>query len=220
MFRKLLLGALCALLPTVALAAAPYNVVGPSVYTTDTTPLTPNNYYVQRLDPQAQTLINALNPLPTFGITLGKHDKLDVAITNATTAYTTGNVVGGVLYLGGMSRQNMGAVTLQNVTLDVAKTDASTYTLYVFTHYPYWSTFNDKAAPSINSADWDYVADVVPLTGGLSGLGTHTVFINRTLNDVLIPAENKSLYGVLVVTGTPTYANTQSLQLTLGFTQD
>lgn len=220
MFKKILLGALCALLPISAMAAAPYQGAGSALYTTDTTPLTPGTINPQRLDSLGQTYVNALSPLSIFGTVLGNHRKLDIPITNSTSAYVSGYSVGGPLYFGGMSRLPMSPVVLNEVTLDIAKADTSTYTLYILSHYPTWSSFTDHAAPSINSADWNYVIDKVSLTGGVSGLGAHTILINDTLNDVLVPAENQSLYGVLVVTGTPTFANAQSLQLTLGYSQE
>ena len=216
--KRLLLFALGCLLPAIAGASAPLTGSGGSYYTTDLTPLTSGSLNPPRLDAAGQTLVSSLYPLQTQAV--GTDLDVVVPLTNSTLAYVTGYVVGGVLTLGWVTRTNISASRLVDVKLVIAKADASTYTLYLFDHYPTWSTFNDHATPVINSADWNGLIDVISLTSPNSGLGVHTFYENRVLGEILTPAESRNLFGVLTVTGTPTFANTQSLQITLGFSQD
>lgn len=149
----------------------------------------------------------------------------EVCVTPTVTAgsaYTTGNVVGGLIALPNMVRPNPGSGVLQAVRLtSKSNQSASEFDVTFFSSQPTASTWTDKAAPAIAAGDVPLVQPPVklPTTNAFIGLGTHTVY---GVGGILRPIKlaQKTLYAVITVVGTPTFPTTSDLQLCASVQQD
>lgn len=136
----------------------------------------------------------------------------------ASSQYTAGNVVGGLLTFAAAVDAQLSGVLL-SVTVVAKSAQTTGYKLYLFSQNPTNSTWTDKTAPAINVADLPYLIDVVTLGGSDSGLGTMTINATDGINRSLVLGTT-SLYGILVCTGTPTYTSTTGLFITVSVLKD
>jgi hypothetical protein len=135
----------------------------------------------------------------------------------ASSAYTAGNVVGGLITLpSAFLSTNSGilhAVRLTSKSVQTAEFDVTFFSAVPAT------TFTDKTAPSIVAADVLLAQPPIKLTNNFSGLGTHTVYgadaISRPVNEV-----GASAYAVITTPGTPTFASASDLQLCAAWLED
>jgi hypothetical protein len=146
-------------------------------------------------------------------------------VVTASSAYTAGNQVGGLLTFNGALNQ-LGQAILQSVTISTKSVQTTGFKLYVFTANPTNTTWADKTTPSIAAADLPALAGYVTLSTSDSGLGTMSVYeldgiakaiANADLNtsQVTQTSSGEPLYGILVTTGTPTFASTSDLTVTV-----
>ena len=153
-------------------------------------------------------------PVSPYGLT--SQTQVNPTIT-ASSAYTAGYVVGGKLTFSNVVRGTSGVV--QSVSIACKSVQTSGFKLYLFTTNPSNSTWADKTAPSINSADVPYLLDVINLSAYDSGLGTMTLYtsdnVGRAFN-----AASSNLYGVLVTTATPTFASSSDLFIDIVVLED
>ena len=151
-------------------------------------------------------------------VTVGGTSKVTVSPVITAGAYTTGNLVGplmtfanalGVLQSGVLQSIRVASKTVQSAAL----------TLHVFDTNPTNTTWTDKTAPGINVADIPYLVGSYPLGGASSPLGTHTIWnldgIGKGIN-----AASTSLYGILTVTGTPTFGSTSDISVSINCLKD
>jgi hypothetical protein len=146
--------------------------------------------------------------------------KVSVTPTITTTAYTTGFVVGGKLSFLGAARTK----TKTGWVVSAAIADKSTTT----SDMELWLYDTDLAAAVANNTAFaPTVADNLNCIGIIS-FGSATRFAASangmkvtTFSPIpfLIPT-GTTLYGVLVVRGTPTFVGTSDLTITLGISQD
>ncbi len=149
----------------------------------------------------------------------GKTAKIATALTvTASSAYTTGNVVGGKITFSS-ALLTAGSGVLESISLRSKSVQTATFTLFLFDSNPTNTTWTDKTAPSINVADIPFLVGAYQLSSYSSGLGTHTIY---TLNGIsqALAAGATTLYGILVVAGTPTFTATTDLTVVLGILQD
>jgi hypothetical protein len=131
----------------------------------------------------------------------------------ASSAYTSGNVVGGLLtFTNALNSVNQGV--LQNIVVTSKSVQTAGLKLYVFSAMPSNTTFTDKTAPSINAADIDALVGVYTLGTADSGIGTATLYQLDGIGKAIL-GTSQNLYGVLVTTGTPTLASTTDLKVKL-----
>ena len=136
----------------------------------------------------------------------------------ASSAYITGQVVGGVLTFANMLPASL-LGRVQAVYIAVKSQQIYGLTLFLFNANPSSSTFTDKALPAISIADVPkQIGPPIPLQpyGGLSG--SNTVYGASGLGITVLGA-GASLYGVLLTQGTPTFASSVDLTVTLGVVQ-
>jgi hypothetical protein len=162
--------------------------------------------------------INSSGQASTLPTTRSTAVTLQPTVTAA--AYSANNCVGGLLTFTNAFGAAQSGV-LESVTLSL-KTGSVTagFKLYLFNANPSNTTWTDKASPSINAADvGKLIGPPLSLTAYDNGLGTHTLYgidgIGRQLSSA-----NTSLYGVLVTTGTPTFASTSDVYITVQILQD
>lgn len=137
----------------------------------------------------------------------------------ASSAYASGNVVGGLLVLPNMVRLTGGTAILQKVVVDFKTTQTAQLDLVLFANNPTGTTFTDKAAFSLAAADFNRVIGTVHITDCTS-LGTPSVCQASGLALPIQGQGSTTVYGVLVTRGTPTYGSTSDIQLILQALQD
>lgn len=149
----------------------------------------------------------------------GKTAKIAVTPTiTSGSAYTTGNVVGGKLTFSS-ALLTAGSGVLESISIRCKSVQTATFLLALFDSNPTNTTWTDKTAPSINAADIPFLVGIYQLASFSSSLGTHTIYNLNGISQTLA-AGATTLYGVLVVTGTPTFASTSDITAVLGILQD
>ena len=139
-------------------------------------------------------------------------------VTSAS-AYTTGNVVGGLLTFANAVQSGPLSGVLESVTLAIKSTQTASFKLYLFSSAPS-TTFTDKTAPAIGTGDAAKLLDVITLSGGDSGLGANTtLYVADNIGKSLVLA-GTALYGVLTVIGTPTFTTTSDVVVTASILKD
>ena len=153
-----------------------------------------------------------------IGSVLGRTSAPSVTPAISTSAYSAGNVVGGLLaFTNAVDAAQSGL--LENATLNILSVQTAAFTLYLFSANPSASTFNDKAAPNIAAADVPKLIDAISLATPLSGLGTHTLYAADSIGRAVVLAAT-TLYAVLITTGTPTFASASDVTVSLGIIED
>jgi hypothetical protein len=136
-------------------------------------------------------------------------------VTPAITAgaYTAGQEVGGLMTfpVGGASG------ILESIRVTCASVQTTTLKLYIFDANPTNSTWTDHSTPAINAADIPFLRGVFTLASPDSGLGTHTIWNMEGIAASFVAA---TLYGVMIVVGTPTFASTSGITVKLGIIDD
>jgi hypothetical protein len=142
-----------------------------------------------------------------------------VTPTVSTSAYVAGYEVGGLLTF---SNAFAAAASGQLSSIYITTKDVQTagFRLYVFKAAPSNSTWTDHAAPAINAADIPNLVGVYALASPDSGLGTVTIYNLDGIGKSIATGAGTTLYGVLVTTGTPTFASTSDISINLSTIQD
>jgi hypothetical protein len=175
-----------------------------------TTPGTTNGVQINAALPAGANIVGSL---------LGRTSAPSVTPTvTASSAYSAGNVVGGLLSFANAVDAALSGV-LQRVTLNCKSVQTAGFKLYIFSANPSASTFTDKTAPAIAAADIGKLVDIISLGFPDSGLGTHTLYVSDCVGDALVLAAS-SLSAVLVTTGTPTFAGSSDISVSLGILKD
>lgn len=140
-------------------------------------------------------------------------------VTVTAGAYTPGFVVGGLLSLAGASRVNAGSGTIQNALVTVKTALNQPYDVFFFNTNPTNSTFTDNAALAINVADLPSLAGIVHCTDLVSG-GTPQIL--QSINQVgfKLSASATTLYAVIVIRGSQSFASTSAVSLIVDILQD
>lgn len=164
-------------------------------------------------------LVALAQTLVTQGVTV-VNPVTDTAVTPtvALTAYSAGNVVGGLLrftnVFGGSLRG-----TLTDLLVKCKSVQTTGYTLFLFNQNPTHTTWTDKAAPAINAADIPYLLGAWALGAANSGLGTETTNQLNNIN-AAISANSQDLYGILTCVATPTYLSASDITVSVRVLQN
>lgn len=144
-----------------------------------------------------------------------------VAVTPAVTAaaYTSGKVMGGVMTFPNLLAPTTFQGLLESIELKFkASAQTSGFYVAIFSASP-TGTFTDNAAPAINAADTASLLGVYHLTGGLSVLGTHTIFNMDGIAKDIVGASS-TLYAVVVTdAASAALASTSDMTLALAVLQ-
>jgi hypothetical protein len=142
------------------------------------------------------------------------------AITVTAGAYHANDDVGGVLTLANAARVSGKGTTLTRVSiLDAANQKAQLEMLF-FGATPADSTFTDNAAPVIHANDVaKFVGRVTVYASDYLVVGAKAVACIANIGLAMIPAAT-SLFYVILTPGTPTYAATGDLGISLAFYRD
>jgi hypothetical protein len=139
--------------------------------------------------------------------------KSTLNLTVATSAYTDGDVVGGLLSFDVSGLSVNGGILNKIVMID-EDSQAEPYKLYLFNAQP--TTIADDAAYAPLIADLQKLNAVVSIAAGdYTTINSMDYVLKSDINEVIHSSTN-TLYGYLVATGgTPDYTNADTLQITL-----
>jgi hypothetical protein len=166
--------------------------------------------------------MSVLNPNPQatypaqHAITRTAQVQLNPVITTAS-AYTALNCVGGKLVFANIAGPQQSGI-IQNVTVACKTTQTTGYKLYLFTGNPGVTTIVDKATPALSNTDLPYLMDVITISTADNSL-TGTINTTDNIGRAFVSVD-RNLYGILVVSNTPTYTGNNDLYVTLTVLQD
>lgn len=139
-----------------------------------------------------------------------------VAPTVTASAYTAGNVIGGIITFASILDSVRFAGILQSITVKFkGATVSGNITVNVFKVSPSNGTYTDKTAPTWNAADMVNLLGSYVLSTPVSNLGTMTVY-NLDGIGKAVQGASQSLFVVATVGGTPTPASTSDMTIELG----
>jgi hypothetical protein len=130
----------------------------------------------------------------------------------ASSAYTSGNAVGGLITLANASRVSAGSGLIQSIIVNSKSAQTTQIDVVLFNANPSGSTCTDKTAISVAAADFDKVLGVAHVTDWTS-LGTPSVGQAQNLAMPFALASGTSLYGCPVTRSTPTYTATTDISV-------
>lgn len=142
----------------------------------------------------------------------------------ASSAYTSGNSVGGLITLSPAFLE-AGTGVLQSVRITFNDAQTAEFDVYEFSGNPTATIWTDKATPSIAGGDKLLVKPVIKLTNNASGLGTHTVYgVDQIARAVSMPQSlgfgTQADYFVVIAIGTPTFGTATDMQFCAAYLQD
>lgn len=150
--------------------------------------------------------------------------RVDVAQTvTASSAYTSGNAIGGLMTIAGASRVSgsLGAAGTGGIIQQVVANSKSLQTtqvdVFLFNSNPTGSTCTDKTAFVLATADFDKVIGVASVPGtaannsGWFGGGTGSVGQANNLAMAFDLASGTSVFACAVTRGTPTFTATTDI---------
>lgn len=141
-------------------------------------------------------------------------------ITVTAGAYTANDVVGGVVTLTGAARVSGTATTLTRLSLMDAANQKAQLEILFFNANPSASTFTNDAAPVIHANDIaKYVGRVTVYASDYVTINSKALVCLANIGLAMKPV-SADLYMVICTPGTPTYAATSDLTMSLAFYQD
>lgn len=143
----------------------------------------------------------------------GNQLTISVAQTvTASSAYTSGNAIGGLVTLASASRVSGGSGLIQSVVLNLKSAQTTSTDVVFFSANPTGSTCTDKTAFSVAAADFDKVLGVVHVTDWTS-LGTPSVGQGQNLAMPFALSSGTTIYACVVTRGTPTFTATTDVTI-------
>ena len=143
---------------------------------------------------------------------------IEQAIVCQAAAYATGDLVGGLLNIGGIAGEvvgsgpSFGGGLIQSVVItDLAKQSITKDVVFFDTH-PANTTFTENSALDIADAD---LVDVLGVVQVADWFAFNDNSIGQALN-LAIPFSDTPLYAAIVERGAPTYASTSDLTIRVG----
>lgn len=162
-------------------------------------------------------LVVALSPnggSSFVGLVGGSLASTSVTPTVTAGAYSTGQVIGGVMTFASMARAagKTGYVTAASASSKVANTVE--IDLFIFNATPSNSTTTDHGAFALSSLDFTKLCGVIPLTGWYAG-GTPSVGYSDTCRVPAVGLAASSIYVVAVARGAITFTGTSDITFQL-----
>ena len=141
-------------------------------------------------------------------------------ITVSLSAYTSGDVVGGVQTITDGLYGAGGTGILQSVTIIDVDARSAAFTIDIFSQQPQ-GTYTDNGAYTLVTADSAYLIARVSVVAGdyvtAGGKGVATV---TSLNIPVFATGTANLYALISTTSTPTWTATTNLSIVWGILQD
>lgn len=152
----------------------------------------------------------------------GQTAVVQVTPTVETSAYADGDLVGEKLTLTNAGRIEGGSLIVHSIVLaDKAKQSAALDVVFFFAD-PSGTTFTDNAALDVADADLEKIAGVVSIAASdYADFNDNSVATVRNIGLLVdLPDGERDLYACLVTRGTPTYVETDDVDLSVGILQD
>jgi len=152
---------------------------------------------------------------------VAKNKTVEISVTptiTSSSAYAAKNIVGGLLTFANAFGTALSG-RIESITLTSKSVQTAGFTVHLFKSNPTNTTWTDKTTPTINAADIPFYRGGYVLANPNSDLGTVTVY-TLDASGKFVVASTTSLYVVLETTGTPTFASTTDLTLSIAISQD
>jgi hypothetical protein len=142
-----------------------------------------------------------------------------LALTNATTAYAAGNIVGGMLTFANVLDAS-GTGVLQSALVKASGNQTTGYTLSLFAAALSGGTYADKGAPVLSAGDVSNFLGAWSLPIVMQPFGTSYTFNQLDGIGALVRSNSPNLYGLLTCVGTPTFGTTSAVSVEARFMKD
>lgn len=140
--------------------------------------------------------------------------------TVSTSAYTSGDNVGGKITLTDVCRTTMGSGLVQSVVITSKSLQTATFDVVFFNSDPSGSTFTDNGAQGIVDADLSKIIGVAQCTA-VVGLAAESIHQATGLAlPFALSAGATTIYACIIVRGTPTLGSTSDIWLSVRVLQD
>ena len=165
-----------------------------------------------------QSTLNVANVAGTAFIgTVGNLTKvITTTITGSTSpAYSSGDLVGGKITWANAVRANGGSAIVQSVHLFSKIALTQQFDVFLFGDDPTNTTFTDNGAFAISTSDWDKMvghAKILDWAGATPSSG-------QAILGLPVVCTATSLFGGLVVRGTPTLTSTTDIRVVVKLLQ-
>ncbi len=137
----------------------------------------------------------------------------------ASSAYATGNTLGGLLTISGATRIAAGSGVIQSVVLNLKSAQTTATDVIFFSANPSGTTVTDKTAVAVAVADFDKILGAVSVSNW-TNTGTTSVGTAANVGLPFALASGTSIYAILVTRGTPTFTATTDVSLSIRILQD
>lgn len=133
-------------------------------------------------------------------------------------AYTANDVVGDLVEFPTAARRPGGTGVIQSLGFYDLSNQKTAFTLILFSDNPSGSTFTNNGTVTIAAADTTKILGIISVAAGdYTTFDSKAYGWNRNLGALYgVAGAGTSLYGVVVTTGTPTYAAVSDFQFWLG----
>jgi len=169
------------------------------------------------LDSGTVTTVSTLTSGNVGGFTTGIKDTTAVS---TTPAYTAGDAVGAKRTLANAVRVSGGSGIIDSIVLLDRANQKSGMELLLFDADPTNATITDNAAFVYSTDDLKVIARITINATDYVTLNSKAIACLRGLGIAFKTNATTSLFAALVTTGTPTFAATTDVQLTVGILQD
>lgn len=188
-----------------------------AVKAASTAPVAADPAIVVAISPNGQN-VNGLAAAGGSAPTIQASTTMAVAVVPTVTAsaYTAGNIMGGIITFAAALDAVRFAGILESIAVKFKGAAVTgNMQLTLFKASPSNGTYGDKTAGTWNAADMANLLGTYQLTAPLSSLGTMTVYNLDGIGKAIL-GTTQSLFGILTVSGTPTPASTTDLTVELG----
>jgi hypothetical protein len=144
----------------------------------------------------------------------------DTTVVSTTPAYTAGDAVGAKRTLANAVRVSGGTGIIDSIVLLDRANQKAGMELLIFDADPTNATITDNAAFVYSTDDLKVIARITIGASDYVTLNSKAIACLRGLGIAFKTNATTSLFAALVTTGTPTFAATTDVQLTVGILQD
>lgn len=163
-------------------------------------------------------LVATIQPAFATYVPPGIPSHLTITPTVTAGAYTTGQVVGGLISLTNAAQSSGGGGYIQSVNIGIKTTLTGVYDVYFFDTQPTNGTYTDNASFALNVADIPFLVGVAHVWD-LSSDGTPQTLQAANINLPFRLNTGTTLYAVIVIRAGQTFASSSAVILNVMVTQ-
>jgi hypothetical protein len=140
--------------------------------------------------------------------------------TVSTSAYTSGDNVGGKITLSDVCRGQMGSGLIQSVVITSKSLQTATFDVVFFNSDPSGSTFTDNVAQAVVDADLSKIIGVAQCTTVVALAAESIHQATGLALPFALSGGATTLYAAIIVRGTPTLGSTSDIWISVRVLQD